>query len=77
MIYNGQDGGWASTPAYVSAQPDPSDQSFETLPIYPDGGLADAGTYLVNVAYSKTHCEPDAGGCVQASTVAAATMTRP
>jgi hypothetical protein len=51
---------------YVSPQPDPPDQTTET--IVP--GL-DAGSYLLNVSYSKTNCPATADGCVQANTVSA------
>jgi hypothetical protein len=51
---------------YVSPQPDPPDQTTET--IVP--GL-DAGSYLLNVSYSKTNCAATADGCVQANTVSA------
>jgi hypothetical protein len=60
------DGGWASTPAYASPSPDPPGQTSEVT------SALDAGTYLVNVAYTRANCAVDAG-CVQASTVAATT----
>jgi hypothetical protein len=65
------DGGWASAPSFLSPRPDPPGQTSETF-----AGV-EAGTYLVNVAYTKASCPADAGGCVQASTVAVATVTVP
>jgi hypothetical protein len=59
------DGGWNATPAYQSPTLDPPSRTSETTP------PLEAGTYLVNVAYTVANCSADAGGCVQASTVAA------
>jgi hypothetical protein len=68
-LYAVQDGGLASAPAFVSPQPNPPDQTSETV------GAVEAGTYLVNVAYTKANCPADAGSCVQAAAVAATTVT--
>jgi hypothetical protein len=65
------DGGWFGTPAYASPAPDPPGQTSEVT------SALDAGTYLVNVAYTRALCAIDAGGCVQASTVAASTTVVP
>jgi hypothetical protein len=65
------DGGLVATPAYSSPAPIPNRQTSVTT------GPLDAGTYLVNVAYAKANCPIGAGGCVQASAVAAATTTVP
>lgn len=63
------DGGWSANPVYMSPLPDPPSQTTETTtPL-------EAGTYLVNVAYTNANCPSDAGGCVQSSMVAAATAT--
>ncbi len=59
------DGGWNATPAYQSPSLDPPSKTSETT------GPLEAGTYLVNVAYTVANCSADAGGCVQASTVSA------
>lgn len=63
-----QSSGLASV--YVSAVPDPPDQTEETVTPGPD-----AGSYLLNVSYSKTNCALTADGCVQANTVSAETFT--
>jgi hypothetical protein len=63
-----QSSGFASV--YVSPQPDPPDQTEETV----DAGL-EAGSYLINVSYAKTNCPATASGCVQANTVSAANVT--
>jgi hypothetical protein len=65
------DGGLVATPAYLSPAPLPPGQTSQ-----PTGPL-EAGTYLVNVAYTKANCPADAGGCVQAAAVAATTTTVP
>ncbi|MGO9838947.1 MAG: hypothetical protein ACLP1X_32600 [Polyangiaceae bacterium] len=63
-----QSSGFASV--YVSPQPDPPNQTEETV----EAGL-EAGSYLVNVSYAKTNCPASANGCVQANTVSAANVT--
>lgn len=68
-LYAAQDGGWASAPAFVSPRPNPPDRTSEST------GALDAGTYLVNVGYTKASCPADAGACVQAAAVAATTVT--
>jgi hypothetical protein len=62
------DAGWVSTPVFTSPAGLPPDQTSEQVP------ALDAGSYLVNVSYTKANCVPDAG-CVQAATVAATTVT--
>jgi len=63
-----QSSGFAT--AFVSPQAVSPDQDQETV----DAGL-EAGSYLVNVSYSKTNCAVTADGCVQANTVAAVDIT--
>ena len=55
---------------YISPEPDPPDEVEETV----EAGLP-AGSYLLNVSYSKTNCPPTADGCVQANTVSAENIT--
>jgi len=55
---------------YASPQPDPPDQTEETV----EAGL-EAGTYVLNVSYSKTNCPATADGCVQANSVSADSFT--
>jgi hypothetical protein len=73
-VYRSQgDAGYDPTPAYISALPDSPDAASETI----DGGVLEAGKYLVNVAYAKANCPADAAGCVIAESVAGQTVTVP
>jgi hypothetical protein len=65
------DGGIVGTAVFASPTPDPAGQTSETT------GPLEAGTYVVNVAYTRANCPSSAGGCVQAATVAATTTTVP
>jgi hypothetical protein len=65
------DGGVVGTTVFASPSPDPPGQTSETT------GPLEAGTYLVNVAYTRANCPSYAGGCVQAAAVAATRTTVP
>ncbi|MGH7440782.1 MAG: hypothetical protein ACRENE_34255 [Polyangiaceae bacterium] len=65
------DGGVVTTPVYMVSSPGSlTATSGVTSPLA-------AGAYLVNVAYTRANCPADAGGCVQAATVAARTTAVP
>jgi hypothetical protein len=69
-----------TTNVYSSPQPRAQDVTQELIPGGPDdagkpGPLANPGTYLLNVAFTKANCPAVADGCVHASTVANEQLT--
>jgi hypothetical protein len=64
-LFEDQQGSWSNV--FASPRPDPADVSQETIP---RSSIAQPGTYLLNVAFTKANCPPTADGCVHASAVA-------
>jgi hypothetical protein len=64
-------GSWVDV--YTSSPPRSSDVTSETIPapgmLAQDAGVVAAGSYLLNVSFTKANCPATADGCVHSSTV--------
>jgi hypothetical protein len=69
-LYWMTNGSWSRV--YTSPQPVAPDKDSETIPA---GSVAQPGSYLLNVAFTKANCPPTADGCVEASTIANELLT--
>ena len=77
-LYRMANGSWSSV--YGSPWPRAADVKAETIPgSVVDAGVAcclgAAGTYLLNVAFTRSNCPPTADGCVHSAVVASEQFT--